>query len=135
MSARAIVSGVLFKAPVSKTSKAGKPYVLATIREGSGERTRWWTCFAFSDALIEELVRLGDGDPLAVSGEFDADVYAPDGSAPRVNWRITVDAVISARRKAPAKRAAGKQQAAAKSWASPAGAPLNDSIPFAPEWR
>jgi hypothetical protein len=147
MSARAIVSGVLFKAPVSKTSKAGKPYVLATIREGSGERVRWWKCFAFSETPIEELLRLGDGDPIAVAGEIDADIYAPEGSDPRVNWRVTADAVLSARRPAKAKldgtkhkpKAANGRDRAGSSWASPSASagsvPVNDAVLFAPGSR
>lgn len=34
MTARALVSGVIFKAPVEKTSKAGNAYVTTTIRDG-----------------------------------------------------------------------------------------------------
>ena len=49
MSARAIVSGALFKAPQTKISKAGKPYAIATIREGTGERARWWKAFVFNE--------------------------------------------------------------------------------------
>jgi single-stranded DNA-binding protein len=146
MSARAIVSGVLFKAPMSKTSKACKPYVLATIREGSGERTRWWKVFAFSEAPIEELQRLGDGDPIAVAGEIDADVYASEGSDPRVNWRIVADVVLSARKpkakpggtKHKPKEADGRDRTGS-SWALPSASagsvPFNDAVPFAPEWR
>jgi hypothetical protein len=146
MSAREIVSGLLFKAPVSKTSKTGKPYVLATMREGSGERVRWWKCFAFSEAPIEELLRLGDGDPIAVAGEIDADVYAPEGSDPRVNWRVTADTVMSARKpkakpegtKHTPKEATGRDRAGS-SWASPSASagsvPFNDAVPFALEWR
>ena len=54
MSARAVVSGVLFRAPASKTSRAGRPYIFATIREGAGDAIRWWKCFAFSESAIEE---------------------------------------------------------------------------------
>ena len=41
MTARALVSGVIFKAPVEKTSKAGNAYVTATIRDGKGDAARW----------------------------------------------------------------------------------------------
>lgn len=54
MSARAIVSGALFKAPQTKISKAGKPYAIATIREGTGERARWWKAFVFNESAIED---------------------------------------------------------------------------------
>jgi len=53
MRARAIISGVLFKAPASKTTKTGKPFVCATIREGSGERVRWWKVFIFNESAID----------------------------------------------------------------------------------
>ena len=49
MTARAIVGGVIFKAPRPKTSKAGKPYAIATIREGTGEHVRWWKAFVFNE--------------------------------------------------------------------------------------
>jgi hypothetical protein len=129
MSARAIVSGVLFKAPQAKVSKAEKPYVLATIREGTGERTRWWKVFIFSESACEEALRLGDGEPIAVAGEFDCELYAPEGGAARLSWKLTADAVLSARRKPKVKsestnrqpQAASGREAAAKSWAAPRG--------------
>lgn len=102
MSARAIVIGALFRAPQTKISKAGKPYAIATIREGTGERVRWWKAFVFN-AAIEEVMRLGDGEPIAVSGEFDCELYAPASGESRLSWKITVDGVLSAQRKAKPK--------------------------------
>jgi hypothetical protein len=98
MTARAIVAGALVKAPVSKTSKAGKSYVLATIREGKGDAARWWKAFIFGGSAMAEVLRLGDGDPLAVSGEFDCQPYRTDAGEERQNWSIMVDAVLSARK-------------------------------------
>lgn len=98
MSARAIVSGALFKAPVSKTSKAGKPYVFGTIREGKGDATRWWKIFVFGDDAMAEVLRLGDGDPLAVSGEFDCQTYKTESGEERQSWSIMVDGVLTARK-------------------------------------
>ena len=40
MSARAIVSGVLFKAPIEKASKAGNPFATFPIRENHNGATR-----------------------------------------------------------------------------------------------
>jgi hypothetical protein len=99
MSARAIVSGVMVKAPVEKISKAGKPYGLVTIREGTGERTRWWKAFVFIESAIEELLRLGDGEPVAIAGEFDCELYAPPGGETRLSWKITADTILSTRPK------------------------------------
>jgi single-stranded DNA-binding protein len=97
MSARALVSGVLFKAPASKVSKSGKPYVLLTIREGAGDAARWWRCIIFGSAC-EEALRLADGEPIAVAGEFSCESYAPARGESRLSWEIRADAVLSARR-------------------------------------
>lgn len=127
---RCIVSGSLSGQPIEKTSKARNAYLLAKIVEKNGEKKRWITAFVFGEAACEEVRQLGDGDPIAVAGEVDADVYAPEGGEPRINWRVTVDAVISARRKPKAEKAPIEQRTAAKSWASPAAADFSDDLPF-----
>lgn len=97
MSARAIVAGALFKAPISKTSKPGKPYALATIREGKGDAARWWKAFVFGDDAMADVLRPADGDPLAVRGEFDCQLYKIEaGEEP--NGSIMVDGLLSARK-------------------------------------
>jgi hypothetical protein len=98
MSARAIVSGVLFKAPIEKASKAGNPFATFPIRENHNGATRWWQGISFSESVIEVLKEMSVGEPIAVAGEITAEIYAPAGSESRVNWRITVDAVLSARK-------------------------------------
>ena len=147
MTARAIVSGALHKAPEAKTAKSGSTYAALTLREKTGQATRWWKVFVFSDALREEVLRLSDGDPLSVAGEFSADVWAPEGREPRVNLSLTADGVLSARRpKAKPKLELDRQrqadngrERAAHSWAapSPGGATraFDDSVAFAPERR
>ena len=107
MSARAIVAGALFKAPASKVSKAGKSYVLATIREGRGDAARWWKAFVFGDDAMAQVLRLSDGDPLAVAGEFDCHTYEADGGEVRLSWSIMVDAVLSARKQTRAEGGRG----------------------------
>ena len=99
MTARALVSGVIFKAPVEKISKAGNAYVTATIRDGKGDAARWWKALVFGDVAMAEVLRLGDGDPLAVAGEFDCQPYKTDAGEDRLSWSIMVDAVLSARAK------------------------------------
>ena len=159
MSARGIVSGVLFKAPIEKASKAGNPFATFPIRENVSGATRWWQAIAFSESAIEVLKEISVGEPIAVAGEITAEIYAPAGAESRINWRITVDAVLSAR-KVKSEGATRKPQAAkgrrdraeassarqaeasnkggcalaAASWASPSPL-MNDDIPFAPEWR
>jgi single-stranded DNA-binding protein len=101
---RGIASGCLSGQPIEKTSKAGKPYILATVVEKIGDKKRWLKAFIFSESACEEVRRLSDGDPISVAGEIDASVYQPDNGEARINWSIMVDAVLSARRKPKAKR-------------------------------
>ena len=54
----ALVTGVLFRAPEQRTSKAGKPFVTATIRAKDGEASQWWKVAAFSESAQAELMRL-----------------------------------------------------------------------------
>jgi hypothetical protein len=109
MSDRAVVSGAIFRPPAQKMTKAGRPFAFLTIRSGMGETVKWWRVFAFSEAVVEEIMQLGDGEPIAVSGEFDAEIYAPDDAAPRISWKITADAIISAKRPRPQRAAQGRR--------------------------
>jgi hypothetical protein len=160
MSARAIVSGVLFKAPIEKVSKTGNPFATLSIRENVNGATRWWQAITFSENAIEAMKDMSVGEPIAVAGEISAEIYPPAGSESRINWRITVDAVLSARKPPKAKpesksrkpkeakRDRGEaapeprpgRSIASKSWASQepiatGGVPFDDSIPFMCEWR
>jgi len=66
MTAHVLISGQLFDAPEQRTSKAGKPFVMATIRAKDGDSSQWWKVLAFSEAAQAELMRLTDGDALSV---------------------------------------------------------------------
>ena len=106
--------------------------------------------------MIEALKDISVGEPIAVAGEITAEIYAPGSSESRINWRITVDGILSAR-KVKSEGAARKPQAAkgrrdraeasssrqaeasntgcralaAASWAHPtSGGDLDDGIPF-----
>ena len=136
MTARAILHGVLFRAPEAKTSKTGRPYAVATIREGAGDSVRWWKCFVFGESAVEEVLRLGDGEPIAIAGAFDCKVYVPSSGESRLSWRITADAVISAGTKPNAreKRSRTQRGVATKSYSGTEdqfskGEP-NDDLPF-----
>ena len=81
----------------------------------------------FGESAIEEALRLGDGEPISVAGDSDAELYSRPDGAPRITWKITVDSVLSAHRKPKAKseqtnrqpRAAGGRGAASASRAAP----------------
>jgi hypothetical protein len=160
MSARAIVTGALHKAAEIRTSKNQNQFAVFTLRENVNGATRWWQAIAFSESAIETLREMQVGEPIAVAGEITAKIYAPASTESRINWRITCDCVLNARRppkveggnsRKPKKEASGRDRdksssaggraIASKSWPSPAAlqtggaAPLDDSIPFCPEWR
>jgi hypothetical protein len=160
MSLLGIASGALNKAAELRTSKSGKPFAVFTLRETVNGATRWLQCIAFSESAIADLKEMEAGEPIAVAGEITAEIYAPAGADSRINWRVRVDGVLTARRKpksapegasrkpqAPKGRdrdkssSTGGRALASKSWASPATAevetPLgekegafDDEIPF-----
>jgi single-stranded DNA-binding protein len=157
MTARVIVSGVIGKPADIRTSKKGNQFATFPIRENVNGASRWWQAISFSETVIETSREMQVGEPIAVAGEFNAETYAPAGAEARVNLRITVDAVLTARKAKPDQdanlqlersQASRKSQAARnapadgkahaeRSWAAPrpGPAPLDDDIPFGPEWR
>lgn len=145
MSARVLLSAVLYKLPARRTSKAGKPYLAASVREGKGEAARWWTVFVFNETAIEALEVLAEGEAFAASGPFEATVWAPEGREPRVNLTMTADAILSARKPkaeratAPASTVARREglsvEATLRSKMTITGGtrrqpPIHDDIPF-----
>jgi single-stranded DNA-binding protein len=137
MTAFAIITGALFKAPEQKQSKAGKPFVSATVKCGAGEQTQWWRVIAFSETAQAELLRLGDGDAVSVQGSMKAEIYQRDGSAPRVSLSITADNVLALRqppKQAKTRAAIGKTARSAadpgQRQSSPSGRDFADTIPF-----
>ena len=70
-----------------------------------------------NEFAIEEILRLCVGEPIAVSGEFDCALWTPEGGGEsRLSWKITADAVLSA--KAKPKQRTGRE-VADTSWAAP----------------
>jgi single-stranded DNA-binding protein len=125
MTAFAIVTGALFRAPERRVSKSGKPFVTATIRVKDGE-VQWWKIVAFSEGVQTELMRLGDGDALSVQASFKAALYRPDVGELKVSLSIIADHVLALRQPPKVRRAPKERDAPARSGA----AAFDDSIPF-----
>jgi hypothetical protein len=126
MTVFALVTGALYRAPEQRTSKAGKPFVTATIRAKDGEASQWWKVVAFSESAQAELMCLGDDDACTVQGAFKAELYQPEGGEPKVSLSIIADRVVALRqppkeRKAPKERETSYRGGAAA---------FDDSIPF-----
>ena len=79
MTAHVLISGTLFREPEQRTSKAGKPFVTATIRAKDGDSWQWWKVLAFQECAQAELMRLTDGDALSVQGVLKAETYEKYG--------------------------------------------------------
>lgn len=132
MNACCLISGVLFRAPEQRLSKACKPFVVATIRAKDGDATQWWKVIAFSESVGAELLRLNDGDALSVQGALRVETYDRDGTT-KVSLTCIADAVLTLRqpprqrdKKAPTQDARSRRERCAG-----VGDPqLDDAIPF-----
>jgi len=92
MTAHVLITGTLFRAPEQRTSKAGKPFVTATVRvkdgdpsTGSGQASQWWKVLAFAESTQAELMRLADGDAISFKGtlkEAPSDTLASRSMTP-----------------------------------------------------
>jgi len=98
MSARAIVTGSLYRAAEDRISKNGKLFATFTLKENIDGVPRWWKAVAFNEAVIASVKALKEGEPLSIAGNFDCELYTPDNCGePRLSWRITAEAVLTAR--------------------------------------
>jgi len=128
----ALVSGSLFRAPEQRTSKAGKPFVTATIRTKSatpskdGEASQWWKVAAFSESVQAEIMRLSEGDAVSVQGSFKAELYNPEGGEPRVSLSIVADKALALRQPPKERKAPKEPEATYRGGA----AAFDDSIPL-----
>lgn len=98
MSVAILISGSIFRAPAQKTSQAGKPYTIATIRAAGGDNTpaEFWSILCFSETAQEQLLRLGLNERLAVQGSMKIEIYEKDGQS-RISRTVFVDAVLPLR--------------------------------------
>jgi hypothetical protein len=79
MTARARVLGTLSRAPESRTLKHGGVCVTATVKAIDGAYTRFWHIVAISETAQAELMRLSDGDAVAVEGSLKAGLRDRNG--------------------------------------------------------
>ena len=103
MSAHALVSGVLFRQPESRTSKNGKPFVTATLKVKAGaDFIDWWKILVFSESLGAELMALRDGDALSAQGALKVENYERNGET-KLSLTVFADAIL-ALKQAPKQR-------------------------------
>jgi single-stranded DNA-binding protein len=97
MAAHVLIQGTLFRAPEERTGKvSGKNFVVATLKVRDGDDAQFWRVLAFSGTAQTELLRLEDGDALAVQGGLRAEAYEKDGEL-RVGLTVLADAILPLR--------------------------------------
>jgi hypothetical protein len=124
-----LVSGTIFREVAQRTSKAGKPYIVTTIRVKDGDASQFIRATAFSETAQSELLRLSEGDALAVRAE----TYLAANGETKIALSIIADKVLPLKQQ-PKKcevkpfDARSRRERQAGIWQPDAGP--NDPIPF-----
>jgi len=114
MTATALVSGKLAKAPERKVSKSsGKLYGVANVRVGAGDAVTWWRVMVFDADEVDRLMELSAGETVSASGSFNAETYVSkkDGGV-KIGFTLLADAVLTPRKHKRAKADMGRANAA-----------------------
>jgi single-stranded DNA-binding protein len=132
----AVVAGNLIRDPEQRTAKFGKQFTTGTIRAKTHEAMQYVRFVAVSESAQGELIRLADGDALAIQGARKAETYEKDGKT-RLSLSLIVDRVLALRQPPKERKPTApepplversRQERLAGSGA-PSGGP-NDDIPF-----
>jgi single-stranded DNA-binding protein len=99
MTAYALISGIIFRPPLQKTAKSGKPYTTCTIKvTGADDNASadFWNVLTFSESGQIELLRLEVGDAVSVRGKLKLEIFTKDNE-PRISRSIFADAALGLR--------------------------------------
>jgi single-stranded DNA-binding protein len=133
MTAFALVSGALFRAPELKTAKTGKSYVTATIKVAADNAVDFWSVLAFGESAQAELMRLGEGDEISAQGSFKVEPYTARDGQTRINRTLFADHILALRqppRERKSKASAAPAPEAVQSNGNGSGREFDDDIPF-----
>src|SRR6266404_4137098 len=99
MSAFALITGVIFRAPLQKTSRAGKPFTTCTVKVGADDSASgdFWSIICFSDSAQLELLRLEAGDAVSVRGKMELKTYVANDGTTKISRSIFADSVLGLR--------------------------------------
>lgn len=99
MTAYALITGVIFRAPLQKTAKSGKPFTTCTVKAGSDESGAgdFWSILCFSESAQLELLRLEVGDAVSVRGKLKIETYAANDGTTKISRTIFADAALGLR--------------------------------------
>lgn len=80
----------------SRITKTGNPYATGKLRTSTKDgETVWVDVICFEGAAVAALLALGDGDPVAVSGEATPRVYIPPDGPPRPSMSVLAHGVLT----------------------------------------
>ena len=132
MSTFALISGTIIRAPLQKISKAGKPYIVCTVKVGAddGNGDSFWSVLIFSESAQLEMLRLEIGDAVSLRGKMKLEIFEKDGQA-RISRSIFADAALGLRplpRSTPKAKAA-KPTSSQTTTTAATDPDLNDPIP------
>ena len=97
MTAVALITGALSRAPELRTAKSGKAYATATVKVAADNAVDFWSVLAFSETAQAELMRLGEGDKLSAQGTFKIEPYTARDGQTRISRTLFADHVLALR--------------------------------------
>lgn len=134
MTVHVLITGSLFKPAERRTSKAGKVFVVATVKAAAVDATNseFWSVLAFNDTAQEQLLRLEAGEKLSLQGGLKLETFRRDDGEVRISRTVFADNVLVLR--APPKERKPKAKPPEQQSLRPVNiipdADLDDSIPF-----
>jgi len=132
MSIEAALFGNLGRDVERKTSKNGRPYLRLNVACGEGDATQWVAAMVFDERAIAVADKLVKGARVYLEGKLALNEWtASDGTMRTglsvMSWHCRLSQIGRAKVKSE------KPNPAPRSAAT--GAPFDDEITFAPEWR
>jgi single-stranded DNA-binding protein len=106
MTVAVLITGSLSRPPALKTSKAGKPYVVATLKVAADNAIDFWTVLAFSESAQAELMRLDEGDKIAAQGSLKVETYVGKDGSTKISRTVLADHVLALKPKPRAPKSA-----------------------------
>lgn len=92
----ALVAGKLYKQPVERKGKAGRPFVTAKVRVAVGDGDALFVnVIAFTPSACAALLALEDGDTVALAGALTPGVWTDDAGAARVAVDMVAHGVLT----------------------------------------
>jgi hypothetical protein len=136
MTAFALISGVIFRPPIQKISKAGRPYTTLTVKVGDDTgASDFWSVLSFSESSQFELLRLEIGDAVSCRGKMELKTYTASDGTTRIGRTIFADAALGLRPAPRTPKPKAAKPAPTQETTPASAAPFDDTIPFLMEWR